>query len=143
MKYGNRGINADWTEVCRNDSTRYDTFSEAVGQLLEAWSVHHKSDGNPTLLTLESYAPARFSNAPSDYRMYQKEYNAVFGQELESFTQKSGIIQSGINTMQTTFVLELEFGQNTRQMVVSPGVTENCILYKSGSPYELRARDVR
>jgi len=41
--------------------------------------------------------------------------------------------------MQTTFVLELEFGQNTRQMAVSPGVTENCILYKSGSPYELRA----
>jgi hypothetical protein len=134
---GGLPLNADWVEVGKGDSVKFDTYSESIGTLLEAWSVHHKSDGNPTLLTLENYAPARFSD--SDYGMYQKEYNAVFGQELESFTQKSGIIQSGINTMQTTFVLELEFGQNTRSINVAPAATENCILYKTGSPYELRA----
>jgi hypothetical protein len=134
---GGLPLNADWVEVSKGDSLKFDTYSESIGTLLEAWSVHHKSDGNPTLLTLENYAPARFSD--SDYGMYQKEYNAVFGQELESFTQKSGIIQSGINTMQTTFVLELEFGQNTRSINVAPAATENCILYKTGSPYELRA----
>jgi hypothetical protein len=134
---GGLPLNADWVEVSKGDPYKYDTYSESIGTLLEAWSVHHKSDGNPTLLTLENYAPARFS--AEDYGMYQKEYNAVFGQELESFTQKSGIIQSGINTMQTTFVLELEFGQNTRAIRVNPTTEEQCILYKAGSPYELRA----
>ena len=33
-----------------------------------------------------------------------------FGQELESFSQKSTAIQSGLNTIQTAFVREVELG---------------------------------
>ena len=36
---------------------------------------------------------------------WQQETCAIFGQELESFNQKSDIIQSGVNTMQTTLFL--------------------------------------
>jgi hypothetical protein len=117
---------------------------------MEAWSVHHKTDSNPTMFTLENYTPARWH--ANSFNMYQKEYNAVFGQELESFTQKSGIIQSGLNTMQTTFVLEMEFGPNTKTVPVFPpaysvgaaaaaGYTgsEQCVLYNLSAPYELRA----
>jgi hypothetical protein len=140
---GGLPLNADWVEVSKGDPVKYDTYSEAIGTLMEAWSVHHKSDGNPTLLTLESYAPARFSNAQTDYGMYQKEYNAVFGQELESFTQKSGIIQSGINTMKNDIELELEFGENTRTIALhsfaNGAQTETCMLYNPNDTYELRA----
>ena len=52
--------------------------------------------------------------------MYGTEYNAIFGQELESFSQKSGILQSGCNTMQTTFVLERDFGSVGSNIVNYP-----------------------
>ena len=54
------------------------------------------------------------------YNLYQYERNAVFGQELESFSQKSGIIQSGINTMQTTFVLEMDCGSSEVEIYSAP-----------------------
>ena len=37
-------------------------------------------------------------------------------QELESFNQKNGIIQLGVNTMQIAFVLELNFGDAQHNM---------------------------
>jgi hypothetical protein len=147
---GGLPLNADWVEVSKGDYTKKDTYSEPIGTLMEAWSVHHKTDSNPTLFTLENYAPARWHK--NSFGMYQKEYNAVFGQELESFTQKSGIIQSGLNTMQTTFVLEMEFGGNTRTVPLFPPAysignaaannltgSEQCVLYNLSAPYELRA----
>ena len=95
-------------------ATTENTYSEAVQTLMEAWAVNHKTDGNPTLLNLDNYCPGRWSE--NNYGMYVKETDAVFGQELESFSQKSGIIQSGLNTMQTTFVLELEFASSNVQV---------------------------
>ena len=46
------------------------------------------------------------------YGCWNRENSVIFGQELKSFNQKSGIIQSGVNTMQVTFVLEFNFGGN-------------------------------
>ena len=77
----------------------------------------------------------------------------MFGQELESFSQKSGIIQSGINTMQTTFVLELDFGgqgSDIHTINVSPNnmdtngtfraaATEDIALYNAANIFEVRA----
>ena len=80
--------------------------------------IQHFSNG-PTTLQLLGGPP---------YNMYQWERNAVFGQELESFSQKSGIIQSGVNTMQTTFVLEMDFGAqgcDTQQVQVSPNYVDS------------------
>ena len=117
---------------------------------MEAWSVHQKTEGNATLIKRSNYAPAMWG---PPYNHYQYERNAVFGQELESFSQKSGIIQSGINTMQTTFVLELDFGSQgsnilTRYSAPSyvdvtgtarAAVGDNVDLYQTDEIHELRA----
>ena len=84
---------------------------------MEAWSVHHKTDGAPTLITPYNYCPYLF-DATTGY--WTKENTGIFGQELESFNQKSGIIQSGVNTMQTTFVLELNFGSAQYKVIKDP-----------------------
>ena len=91
-------LNADWVNVKEEGVGITDqTYGEAVTTLMEAWSVHQKTEGNPTLLK-RNYAPATWGPL---YNLYQYERYAVFGQELESFSQKSGI-------MQTTFVLEMD-----------------------------------
>ena len=68
---------------------------------------------------------------------------AIFGQELESFNQKSGIIQSGVNTMQTTFVLEMNFNTALNYVYSCPSfstdVRELMYTYDLGAQYELRA----
>ena len=87
---------------------------------MEAWSVHHKTNGSPTLFTLDYYCPARFDSTKG----FGRENCAIFCQELESFNQKSGIIQSGVNTMQTTFVLELNFNEATMVMNTCPEFDE-------------------
>lgn len=132
---GGLPLNADWVTV-QNDAHTTHTYSEAIGALMEAWSVHHKSDGNPSLITPQSYRPGMWN---ADTGMYQREYNAVFGQELESFSQKSGLIQSGLNTMQTTFVLELIFGGNTVQTTINGAASEEAVLYNSNHNYQLTA----
>ena len=85
-------LNADWVTVKEEGVGITDqTYGEAITTLMEAWSVHQKTEGNATLITRTNYAPGMFG--PPTY-MYQYERNAVFGQELESFSQKSGIFQS-------------------------------------------------
>ena len=44
--------------------------------------------------------------------------------ELESFSQMSGIIQSGINNIQTILVLECEFTQTPIKQHIVPGGVE-------------------
>ena len=144
-------LNADWVTVKEEGVGITDqTYGEAVTTLMEAWSVHQKTEGNPTLLKRNNYAPATWG---PPYNLYQYERNAVFGQELESFSQKSGIIQSGINTMQTTFVLEMDFGpqgSNIQTIQVSPqyldvnlqlraGLSEDVPLYDANQIFEVRA----
>ena len=71
----------------------------------------------------------------------------MFGQELESFSQKSRVIQSGLNTKQTTFVLEVELAEtNTVEHIVQGNVAgnngvnyENQKLWSKSDNYELRA----
>ena len=63
----------------------------------------------------------------------------MFGQELESFSQKSGLTESGVNTMQAMFVLECEFTQTVYKLhQVSSGPTEQQALYNMAHTYELR-----
>jgi len=135
---GGLPLNADWVNVY--NKTGQNTFSESLYALMEAWSVHHKTDGCPSLITPENYCPGRFDPVTG---FYQSENTAIFGQELESFNQKSGIIQSGINTMQTTFVLELQFAPAEEQRHVNIGADggeeiETIRLY-GDKYYELRA----
>ena len=135
---GGMPVNADFVNV--TTPNKHNTYSEAIGALMEAWSVHHKTDGAPTLLTLDNYCPARFDPTKG---FWQKETCAIFGQELESFNQKSGIIQSGVNTMQTTFVLELNFGDSATVINTCPAysldVKEVVYTYDPSAQYELRA----
>ena len=135
---GGMPINADFINV--TTPNRFNTYSESIGALMEAWSVHHKTDGTPTLLTLDNYCPARFDPTKG---FWQRETCAIFGQELESFNQKSGIIQSGVNTMQTTFVLELNFSSATVVMETCPksdlSIKETVLTYDPTAQYELRA----
>ena len=160
FRVGGLPINADMIIV--DDGTKeYNTYSQAIDTLMEAWGVHHKTDANATLLTRRTYAPAQW-NPVTGY--YERERNALFGQELESFSQKSGIIQSGINTMQTTFQMRLMFGTSNKKTVrtndainiaTSAGKnlanesnaaaytkvqgSEECVLYSDSEVYELRA----
>ena len=58
-------------------------------------------------------------------------------------SNQSGIIQSGVNTMQTTFVLELNFNEAAVVMNTCPEfdtpVQEILYTYDPGAQYELRA----
>jgi len=144
-------LNADWVTVKEEGVGITDqTYGEAITTLMEAWSVHQKTEGNATLLRRDNYAPLMWGQP---YNLYSYERNAVFGQELESFSQKSGIIQSGINTMQTTFVLELDFGgqgSQTQTIQVSPNYydvqglfraadEEDVDTYNAANIFEVRA----
>jgi len=133
---GGLPLNADWVKI-------EEPYGESMSTLMEAWSVHHKTDGNPSLITYNSYAPLHWGG---DYNHWQFAYNAVFGQEMESFSQKSGIIQSGVNTMQTTLVLELEFESSasttkyvTPDTATTSASTETVFLWDDTHYYELRA----
>ena len=44
--------------------------------------------------------------------------NAIFGQELKSFNQKRGSWQSGVNSIQTMFVVELPFALSKDHRIV-------------------------
>ena len=132
---GGLPLNTDWVTIQNNAHSTH-TYSKEIGALMEVWSVHHKSDGNPSLITPQSYHPGMWN---SDTGVYQPKYNAVFGQELEFFSQKSRLIQSGLSTMQTTFVLESIFGGNTMQTVVNGVVIEGAMFYNSNHNYQLTA----
>jgi hypothetical protein len=144
-------LNADWVTVQEEGVGITDqTYGEAITTLMEAWSVHQKTEGNATLLKRNNYAPGIWG---PPFNHFQWERNAVFGQELESFSQKSGIIQSGINTMQTTFVLEMDFGaqgSDEKEVYVSPNYTDstgtnqdaetdNVEMYAAAEIFEVRA----
>ena len=73
------------------NSTGQNTFSESINTLMEAWCVHHKTDGCSSLIQPLNYCPGRFDLYTG---FYQTKITAIFGQELERFNQKSGIIQS-------------------------------------------------
>ena len=107
---GGMPLNADFKIIIVTTPTKYNTYSECVGALMEAWAVHHKAKKAPTRITPYSYCIYLFDST-TVYR--RKEKFAIFGQGLEFFNQKRGIILSGVNTMQTTFVLTLTFGSLT------------------------------
>ena len=94
-------VNVEFVNV--TTLNKYNTYSESIDALMEAWSVHHKTDSASTLLTLNNYCPGCFDSTKG---FWQWETCAIFGQELESFNPKSGIIQSGVNTVQTTLFLK-------------------------------------
>lgn len=95
-------VNADYVEV-------KPPYGEALSALFQAWSVNIKTDGASSLIRYPCYSNY---NWESLYNMWTIPMDTIFGQELESFNQKSGLIQSGVNTMQTTFVLECNFDKN-------------------------------
>ena len=66
---------------------------------MEALARNHRTDGNPNCGCWSK----------ENYVMYVKETDACFN-------QRSGIIQSGLNAMQTTFVLEPEFADSNLQV---------------------------
>ena len=76
-------LNADWANVY--NPSGQNTFSEALHALMEAWSVHHKRDGCPSLITPANCCPGHFDPITG---FYQNQNTAIFGQELESFNKK-------------------------------------------------------
>ena len=119
---------------------KYNMYSESIIALMEAWSVHQKTEGSPTLLTLDNYCPAHFDPTKG---YWQHATCAIFGQELENFNQKSSIIQSGVNNMQTMFVLEINCSEAAIVMntcsALSETVKEIILIHNSDAQYELRA----
>jgi hypothetical protein len=85
-------VNADYVEV-------KPPYGEALSALYQAWGVNIKTDACPGLIKMENYSNYEWGGC---HNMWLTPTDVVFGQELESFNQKSGLIQSGINTMQTT-----------------------------------------
>ena len=136
FRVGGLPINADAVVVDNNISGTVQSYSQPIDALMEAWSVHHKTEGNPTLITRDNYAPAYWDPTTG---FYVRERDVVFGQELESFSQKSGIIQSGINTMQTTFELRATFGNYQQSMVVMPALNIAVAAQGAGTPAVARA----
>ena len=65
---GGMPLNADYVTVGNPNS--YDTYFDPIAALMEAWSVHHKNTGMPTLLTMDNDCPARFD--PTWGIMYQR-----------------------------------------------------------------------
>ena len=110
---GGLPLNAEYTFV---DVPYVDAYST----LMQGWSVNHKTDANAGLIKMQRYNKM----AIDSYGFWIKPTDVIFGQEMESFNQKSGLIQSGINTMQTTFVLECHFQDpNNKNMKCPLGPT--------------------
>ena len=91
---------------------------------MEAWSVHHKTDGCLSLITPANYCLGWFD-------------------PVTGFNQKSGIIQSGVNTMQMSFVLELQFAPPeeycTLKIDLGSGSDVELLRLYSSNYYELQA----
>ena len=47
-----------WVTVREGVGITDQTYGEVILTLMEAWSVHSKTEGNPTLLKRSNYAPA-------------------------------------------------------------------------------------
>ena len=67
-------MNADWVTVKEEDVGITDhTYSEAITILMKAWSVHQKTEANPTLLKRNNYAPGMWGS-PFYHYQYQRNY---------------------------------------------------------------------
>ena len=134
---GGLPLNADWVNVY--NPIGQNTLLESIHALMEVWSIHHKTDGCPSLIDPSDYCQGRFDPV-TDF--YKTENTAIFEQELESFNQKRGIIQSGINTMQTTFELELQFTPAEEYCTIELDLVcypQDVLRTSSDNYYELRA----
>lgn len=133
-------VNADYVEV-------KPPYGEALSALYQAWGVNIKTDACPGLIKMENYSNYEWGGINA---MWETPTDVVFGQELESFNQKSGLIQSGVNTMQTTFVLECNFDKNSElylQTLATTGGANNLplttstkkMMWDPTAQYEIRA----
>ena len=78
--------------------------SEGIAELSRSLHFGHKTaDG--------SYLSLLAPNYIDEY--YQR--NCIFGQEFESFSQKGGVIESGMNTQGSNVSLRLSFGSGTSE----------------------------
>ena len=74
-------------------------YSEAISELQRSWHLAHKSAGTDHLSLLAGELP-----------MYDFENrNFIMGQEFESFSNKSTVIESGKNTLNSNIQLRLRF----------------------------------
>jgi len=91
-----------------NVRVRY-PFSESVSELLRAWSVGMKDQTNPTMLHLKNYG----DNTNVESNIIQQPNDAIFAVDLESFSSKTNIMDSGINVRNSTIMFEANFGTPT------------------------------
>lgn len=78
-------------------------FTESYNELMRAWHVRY-GDSHGTLLNPVTYEGSDLSNEKS---------NAVFGLELESFNGKSNVIESGMNVLNSTIQMRMNFSTAT------------------------------
>ncbi len=81
-------------------------YSEAVAELLRAWSVGPKDGGFPTMLTLDAYG----DDVKQVERILQQPTDAIFAVDMESFSSKSSLMDSGVNVRNSSLQFEATFG---------------------------------
>jgi hypothetical protein len=86
-------------------------FSESVTEVMRAWSVGIKDQSQPTMLKLKNYG----DNMYVTNNIISQPCDAVFGIDLESFSSKSNIMDSGINVRNSTIMFEGNFAAATSE----------------------------
>jgi len=81
-------------------------YSEAVAELLRAWSVGPKDGGFPTMLTLDAYG----DDVKQVKKILQQPTDAIFAVDMESFSSKSSLMDSGVNVRNSSLQFEASFG---------------------------------
>mmetsp|Transcript_8727 Transcript_8727/g.11505 ORF Transcript_8727/g.11505 Transcript_8727/m.11505 type:complete len:483 (+) Transcript_8727:1404-2852(+) len=93
----------------------FDGMSEPIAELARSLHFGHKN-GDGEMLSLL---------APNSINEY-KTRNCIFGQEFESFSSKSNVIESGMNTQNSTISLRLNF--KPAEGSTTNGTTKDCNL---------------
>lgn len=81
-------------------------YSEAVAELLRAWSVGPKDGGFPTMLTLDAYG----EDVKQVKKILQQPTDTIFAVDMESFSSKSSLMDSGVNVRNSSLQFEGTFG---------------------------------
>jgi len=80
--------------------------TEAYHELMRAWNVAHKTMDAPTLITPEEYNENMTMN---QFGFFKNPSSCVYGVDLESFAAKNNVMDSGINTKNTTLRINMTF----------------------------------
>lgn len=100
-------------------------YSEAVSELMRAWSIGGKDAGIPTMLNLGAYGQdQKVING-----VIMPPTDAIFAIDLESFNSKSAIMDSGINVRNSSLMFEANFKSASARDRVEWGERQTITFY--------------